>query len=95
VSNQYAAMPSVHIAWATWTAFALGPRLKNPVASALAWAYPVTTFVVIIITANHYIIDAVAGLAILGIGWVLAGVVTRAGRGNPVEPGAPPENAVA
>ena len=25
ISNQFAAMPSVHIAWATWCALALGP----------------------------------------------------------------------
>ena len=29
VSNQFAAMPSVHIAWSTWCALALGPRVKN------------------------------------------------------------------
>lgn len=80
VSNQYAAMPSVHIAWATWCAFALGPRLKNRTAAALAWAYPVITFVVIIITANHYIVDAIAGLVILAIGWFLADRIARAVR---------------
>jgi hypothetical protein len=85
VSNQYAAMPSVHIAWATWCALALGPRLKNRAASALAWAYPAITFVVIIITANHYIVDAVAGLVILAIGWFTADRITRAGRGSPAD----------
>jgi PAP2 superfamily len=84
VSNQFAAMPSVHIAWAFWCALALGPRLKNKAASVLAWCYPVVTLVVIIITANHYILDAVAGVGILGIGWVAANRVTRAGRGAPV-----------
>jgi hypothetical protein len=84
VSNQYAAMPSVHIAWATWCALALGPRLKNKTAATLAWCYPVVTLVVIVITANHYFLDAVAGLVILGIGWFVANRVTRAGRGAPV-----------
>lgn len=80
VSNQYAAMPSVHIAWAAWCALALAPRLKNRTAAILAWLYPFVTLVVIIITANHYILDAVAGLAILGVGWFAANLVTRAGR---------------
>ena len=31
ISNQYAAMPSVHIAWATWCALALVPRVKHRV----------------------------------------------------------------
>ena len=90
VSNQFAAMPSVHIAWATWCALALGPRLKNRAASTLAWCYPVITFIVIIITANHYILDAVAGLLILAIGWFVAKRVTRAGRSDPlIDPGTP------
>jgi hypothetical protein len=83
VSNQFAAMPSVHIAWSTWCALALGPRLKNRTASMLAWCYPVITFVVIILTANHYILDAVAGLVVLAVGWFLANTFTRAGRGVP------------
>ncbi|HUI48192.1 MAG TPA: phosphatase PAP2 family protein [Acidimicrobiia bacterium] len=80
ISNQFAAMPSVHIAWSTWCALALGPRLKNKTARALAWAYPVVTFVVIVITANHYILDAVGGLVILAAGWFLSSIFTRAGR---------------
>jgi hypothetical protein len=80
VSNQYAAMPSVHIAWAAWCALALGPRLKNRTAAVLAWCYPLITLVVIVITANHYLLDAVAGLVILGIGWTAANRLTRAGR---------------
>ncbi len=84
VSNQFAAMPSVHIAWATWCAFALAPRLKNRVWSTLAACYPVMTFVVIVITANHWILDAVGGLVIFTLGWIASGFVTRAGRGEPV-----------
>jgi hypothetical protein len=80
ISNQFAAMPSVHIAWSTWCAIALAPRLENRTARALAWAYPIVTFIVIIITANHYILDAVAGLVVLAAAWFLANWVTRAGR---------------
>jgi hypothetical protein len=82
VSNQYAAMPSVHIAWAVWCALALGPRLKNRTASVLAWCYPLITLVVIVITANHYILDAVGGVVTLGIGWIAANRLTRAGRNS-------------
>lgn len=83
VSNQFAAMPSVHIAWATWCALALVPRLKNRFYRFLAAAYPFITLTVIVITANHFIIDAVGGLAILAAGWVLAHRFTRAGRTDP------------
>jgi hypothetical protein len=79
VSNQFAAMPSVHIAWSTWCAIALAPRLKNRAWKILAWIYPVVTFVVIIITANHYILDAVGGLCVLTIAWFVSNWATRAG----------------
>jgi len=84
VSNQYAAMPSVHIAWATWCALAMVPRLKSTGAKILAASYPFITLIVIVITANHYVIDAVGGLVILSIGWVVAHRFTRAGRGEPM-----------
>ncbi len=82
ISNQFAAMPSVHIAWSTWCALALAPRLKNRAAKALAWSYPVVTLVVIIITANHYVLDAIAGIVFLAAGWYLADRFTSAGRGS-------------
>jgi hypothetical protein len=80
VSNQFAAMPSVHIAWSTWCALALGPRLKRRAARVLAWAYPLITLTVIVITANHYLLDAVGGLAVLTMAWIAANTFTRAGR---------------
>lgn len=80
LSNQYAAMPSVHCCWALWCACALVPRLQRPWAKAAAALYPVLTVVVIVFTANHYFIDAVGGFAILGVGYVVARRCTRAGR---------------
>jgi hypothetical protein len=80
VSNQFAAMPSVHICWALWCAVALVPRLKRPWAKVLAAVYPLITLVVIVITANHYFLDAAGGVAIFLIGWFVSGWLTRAGR---------------
>ena len=81
VSNQFAAMPSVHIAWSTWCALAMVPRLKSRGPRILAAAYPFITLTVIVVTANHYFIDAVGGLVILTLGWTVAARFTRAGRG--------------
>jgi hypothetical protein len=80
LSNQFAAMPSVHIAWSTWCALALVPRLKSRTGRILAACYPLMTLVVIVISANHYFLDAVGGWIILAIGWFVSGLVTRAGR---------------
>jgi hypothetical protein len=89
ISNQYAAMPSVHCAWALWCACILVPRLRRVWAKALAVVYPVLTVTAIVVTANHYILDAVAGFAVLGVGYVTARIFTRAGRGAVVVPAEP------
>jgi membrane-associated phospholipid phosphatase len=80
VSNQFAAMPSVHCAWALWCAIALAPRLKRRWARIAAALYPALTVMVIVLTANHYLLDAVGGFFVLGLGWVIAHRFTRAGR---------------
>jgi hypothetical protein len=89
ISNQYAAMPSVHCAWALWCACALIPRVKHTWAKVLAGLYPTMTVAVIVITANHFFLDAVGGFAIFGIGYVGARLLTRSGRGTPVTEPAP------
>jgi hypothetical protein len=89
ISNQYAAMPSVHCAWALWCACALVPRVRHTWAKVLAGLYPAMTVSVIVITANHYFLDAVGGFAIFGVGYVGARLLTRAGRGTPVTEAAP------
>lgn len=80
LSNQFAAMPSVHCAWALWCAAVFVPRVRRLWAKILAASYPVLTVVVIVLTANHYLLDAVGGFLALGLGWVIAHRFTRAGR---------------
>jgi uncharacterized membrane protein YkgB len=84
ISNQFAAMPSVHCAWAGWCACALVPRLRHGWAKVLAVLYPVTTVTVIVVTANHYFLDAAGGFTVLGLGYLLSRLFTRAGRGPAV-----------
>lgn len=83
VSNQYAAMPSLHFAWSAWCALALVPALRRRPAKVLAAAYPALTLVVIVVTGNHYWIDAAGGLVVLLLGWLswrlLDGVRRRRG----------------
>jgi hypothetical protein len=85
-------MPSVHCAWALWCACALVPRVKRTWAKVLAVLYPISTVTVIVVTANHYFLDAVAGFFVLGVGYVLARVFTRAGRGRKVITPATPDD---
>lgn len=58
--NLYAAMPSLHVAWAIWCAAALVLVLRSRWRH-LAWLYPCATTFVVVSTANHYFLDAVAG----------------------------------
>jgi hypothetical protein len=80
ISNQYAAMPSLHCGWALWGCGVFLPRVKSWWAKALAIAYPVATITVVVITANHYFLDGVGGAVIFIVGYGLARVFTRAGR---------------
>jgi hypothetical protein len=68
ISNQYAAMPSLHIGWATWCAIAVWPLLRNRWAKAAVLIYPAVTLFTIVVTANHYWIDGAGGLLAFGIG---------------------------
>ena len=77
ISNQYAAMPSLHIGWATWSAIALWPLLHRWWQRAAVLAYPVLTMLVIIVTANHYWIGAVGGLVIFAVGAVVGWGIHR------------------
>ena len=62
--DQFGAMPSLHMAWATWVAIVLYTMLRRFKWSALVFVYPVITAIVVVGTANHYVLDLVAGVAV-------------------------------
>ncbi len=62
--NLYAAMPSVHVAWAVWCAVAITFVTKSPW-RFLAWTYPLVTTAVVLGTGNHYVLDIVIGVALV------------------------------
>lgn len=77
ISNQYAAMPSLHIAWATWCTVALYPVFRQRWARVAIVSYPFLTLFAIVVTANHYWFDAVGGLLVLGVGLLLGRPLSR------------------
>jgi hypothetical protein len=81
VSNQYAAMPSLHFAWSVWSALVLYPMVTRRWLQELVALYPAATLFAIVVTANHFWLDAAGGAALLGVGaaagFVLAAVTTR------------------
>jgi hypothetical protein len=64
VSNQYAAMPSMHFGWALWVGVVLALFARTRAVRVFGVVYPLVTLVVIVVTANHFILDAVAALVI-------------------------------
>ncbi|MBT2382078.1 phosphatase PAP2 family protein [Streptomyces sp. ISL-11] len=72
VSNQYAAMPSMHIGWSTWCGITIALLARPVWARVLGALYPLATLVVIVATANHFWLDAVGGLVCLSFGFGLS-----------------------
>lgn len=77
VSNQYAAMPSLHFAWATWSTIVLYPMTKRTWLRALVVSYPALTLFAIVVTGNHYWLDAAGGALVLAVGFVAGRALTR------------------
>ena len=76
VTNQYAAMPSMHIGWSVWSALVLVPMIRRRWLRRLAAVYPLLTLFTILVTANHYWLDAIGGLLALAVGAGLARPLT-------------------
>ncbi|WP_241238221.1 phosphatase PAP2 family protein [Nocardioides pantholopis] len=78
VANQFAAMPSLHVGWAVVIAYVVvrtGPRRL----AAVAVAHALLTTFIVIVTANHWWLDAAAGVLLL----VLADACLRRARLTP------------
>ena len=77
VSNQYAAMPSLHVAWAMWCTLAAVPILRRRWSRWSLLAYPWLTLFAVVVTANHYWIDAVGAAAVLAVGYAAGSGLAR------------------
>lgn len=79
ISNQYAAMPSLHIGWATWCVFAMWPLARRRWMRAALFIYPALTLFCIVVTGNHYWLDGLGGIAVFAAGLAIG---TRMHRWN-------------
>ena len=76
--NQYAAIPSMHVAFALMIAIPLARLSKHRVTRIFWTVYPFVVAFVIISTANHFITDAVLGALTAGFGAWTAAALARA-----------------
>ena len=67
-----AAMPSIHVAFAVVTGAAIAETAESPLVRRLAPGYPPLVAMVVFVTANHYVLDAVAGAALGAAGLKVA-----------------------
>ena len=81
LSNHYAAMPSMHTGYATWCAVSIFSHTPHKWLQVLAVLHPVFTVYCIVVTANHYLLDAIVGAACYFLGHVLAAYAPKYGRG--------------
>lgn len=77
VTNQYAAMPSLHFGWSLWCGVVIVMMAPKWWMKALGLLHPLFTVSAIVATANHWVMDAVGGAAVVaagfGLTYVLAG----------------------
>ena len=67
-ANQLAAMPSLHVGWALLIAIG-AIWIGTSRAKWLALAHPVLTLFAVVLTANHFWVDAIAAAAIVIAAW--------------------------
>ncbi len=71
LTNQYAAMPSLHFGWSLWCGLVIAIVAPKVWMKALGLLHPFCTLTAIVVTGNHWILDAVGGAAVVGAGFGL------------------------
>ncbi|MFG3511233.1 bifunctional glycosyltransferase 87/phosphatase PAP2 family protein [Streptomyces bobili] len=75
LTNQYAAMPSLHFGWSLWCGMAIAIVAPKWWMKALGLLHPLFTVSAIVATGNHWVLDAVGGAAVVLSGFGLAYVL--------------------
>ncbi|MGW1814499.1 bifunctional glycosyltransferase 87/phosphatase PAP2 family protein [Streptomyces sp. NPDC002125] len=71
MTNQYAAMPSLHFGWSLWCGVVIVLLAPKPWMKALGLLHPLFTVSAIVATGNHWVLDAVGGGAVVAAGFGL------------------------
>jgi hypothetical protein len=79
-ANQLAAMPSLHVAWAVWVSAELARAGAGRATQAAGALHVLVTVLVIAATANHFLLDVVGAVAVVGAAMWAAGRPARARR---------------
>lgn len=66
-SNQYAAMPSMHVGWALWCGVVVARNVRRPAFQTLGLLYPAVTLLVVVVTGNHFVLDAAGAVVAFAV----------------------------
>jgi membrane-associated phospholipid phosphatase len=77
LTNQYAAMPSLHLGWSLLVGVALARGIRRPAAYTFAVLMPTAMALTVVVTANHYVADVVVGGAVAATSLLLASRLPR------------------
>jgi len=75
--NQYAAMPSLHAGWDLLVGISLATAGATMLVRTIGWLLPPLMAFAVVATANHYVVDVAAGLALALIGHAAALLLER------------------
>jgi hypothetical protein len=82
LSNPVAAVPSLHAAYAVGVGIGLLRFARSPFVRVAGAIYPPLVVLTIVVTGNHFVLDAIAGIAVLGLGFALVRWLRRRERGG-------------
>ncbi|MEV7784756.1 phosphatase PAP2 family protein [Streptomyces sp. NPDC088106] len=71
LTNQYAAMPSLHFGWSLWCGLVIAIIAPKAWMKALGLLHPLFTAAAIVATGNHWVLDAAGGALVVGGGFGL------------------------
>jgi hypothetical protein len=78
-TNQFAAMPSLHVGWAIWCGWMLVRYGKHRITKIFGVAYPIILSLDVMVTANHYLLDVVGGALVMGVAYYAVRLLALAG----------------
>ncbi len=75
LSNPVAAVPSLHAAYALGVGLGVMRYARSHLVRVAGLIYPPLVVLTIVVTGNHFVLDAIAGMVVLGVGFGLARVI--------------------
>jgi hypothetical protein len=85
-TNQYAAVPSLHVGWDLLIGIAIAVAARRLWVRVIGVIMPIAMTTAVVLTANHYVVDALAGAALTTAAWFACGWWLRRRTPAPLTP---------